>query len=217
MSLFQLPHTAKVQKVIPKNAFDTFATAKQKRLFTEKIARITWLYKLAPDTVKLDAKEVKEIQIFKVELKVKDDVAEILDLIDKSIPYNIIFIVEFGQELYLSASTKHSHPINLDKAVIDWTFRSQWFSPEDNSYSLNLKRNIDFVLLDFCNQLSGADKAAGNKSLEELVHYSKQKYILEKEIEQLKKNIKNCKQYKLKVEMNLELKKRMEELVRIIS
>ena len=63
MEVFSLPNAAKVQRVIPKNAFDAYTNAKQKKLFTDLIARITWLYKLSPDTVNLEAKEIKEIQI----------------------------------------------------------------------------------------------------------------------------------------------------------
>ena len=214
MSAFKLPHTTRVQRVIPKNAFDKYVSRKQKKLLTEKVSRITWLNKISTDTVKLEAKDTKEIQIFRIELKTKDDISEILDLIDKSIPYSIIFIVECEQEMYLSTSTKHGHPTNINKSVIDWTFNSQWFLVEENSYTLNLKKSIDAVFLDFCNQLSGmlADR---NKSLSDLVNYCKQKYILENEIEKLKRDIKKCKQYKLKVEMNLELKLKIVQLVKL--
>lgn len=216
MNAFKLPHTTRVQRVIPKNAFDKYVSAKQKKLLTEKVSRITWLNKISTDTVKLEAKDIKEIQIFKIELRTKDDISEILDLIDKSIPYNIIFIVECEQEMYLSTSAKHGHPNNINKAVIDWTFKSQWLLVKENSHTLNLKKSIDAVFLEFCHQLSGTP-ANQNKSLSDLVNYCNKKDILEKEIYKLKRDIKNCKQYKLKVEMNLELKKLKEDLQRLTS
>ncbi len=216
MELFSLPHTAKVNRVIPKNAFDAYTNTKQKKLFTDQILRITWLQKLSPDTVNLEAKEIKEIQIFKLELKVREEIQPLLEIIDKAIPYNIIFIIEESSSIYLSTSTKHPHPINADNSVIDWTFKTSWFLQKENTYSLNLKRSIDAVYHDFCIQLSGT-KSMARKSLQDLVHYNKQIDTLEKEIMQIKRNIKNSKQYKYKVELNVMLKQRSKELQSLIS
>lgn len=216
MELFNLPHTTKVNRVIPKNAFDAYTNSKQKKLFTDLILRITWLQKLSPDTVNLEAKEIQEIQIFKIELKVREEIQPLLDIINKAIPYNIIFIIEESNGIYLSTSTKHPHPVNNDNSVIDWTFKTPWFLPAENEYSLHLKKSLDAVYHDFCIQLSG-DKKMARKSLQDLVHYNKQIDALEKEITQLKKNIKNSKQYKYKVELNLLLKQRSQELKALIS
>lgn len=216
MELFNLPQTAKVNRVIPKNAFDAYTNSKQKKLFTDQILRITWLQKLSPDTINLEAKEIKEIQIFKIELKVRGEIQPLLEIIDKAIPYNIIFIIEESGSIYLSTSTKHPHPINNDNSVIDWTFKTPWFLNSLNTYSLYLKKSLDAVYHDFCIQLSG-DKKMARKSLHDLVHYNKQIDALQKEITQLKKNIKNSTQYKYKVELNLLLKQRSKELKTLIS
>ena len=90
MDLFSLPHTAAVNRIIPKNAFDEYANTKQKRQFTDLISRIIWTYKLSPATINLEALEIKEIQIFEIELKIREDIGTILELIDKSIPYHIV-------------------------------------------------------------------------------------------------------------------------------
>ena len=216
MELFSLPNTAKVNRVIPKNAFDAYTNTKHKKLFTDQILRITWLQKLSPDTVNLEAKEIKEIQIFKIELKVREEIQPLLEIIDKAIPYNIIFLIEESGSIYLSTSTKHPHPVNADNSVIDWTFKTSWFLQKENTYSLHLKKNLDAVYHDFCIQLSGKKNMA-RKSLQDLVHYNKQIDTLEKEIMQIKRNIKNSKQYKYKVELNLLLKQRSKKLQSLIS
>lgn len=216
MELFSLPHTAKVNRVIPKNAFDPYTNTKQKKLFTDQILRITWLQKLSPDTVNLEAKEIKELQIFKIELKVKEEIEPLLEIIDKAIPYNIIFIVEESDRIYLSTSTKHPHPVNENNSVIDWTFKTSWFLRKENTYSLHLKKSLDAVYHDFCIQLSGK-KSIGQKSLKDLIHYNKQVETLEKEIMQIKRSIKNSKQYKYKVELNVLLKQRSKVLQSLIS
>ncbi len=216
MELFKVPSSTNVNRVIPKNAFEGYTNSKQKKLFSDLILRITWLQKLSPDTINLDAKEIKEIQVFKIELKVREEVQSLLDIIDKAIPYNIIFIIEESGNIYLSTSIKHPHPVNADNSVIDWTFKTSWFVPNENIYSLHLKKSIDAVYHDFCNQLS-IKKISESKSLQDLVDYNKQIYSIEKEIFALKRDIKNCNQFKNKVELNILLKQRSRELKNLLS
>lgn len=216
MEVFKIPNTAKVQRVIPKNAFDAYVNTKQRKMFTDLVARITWLYKLSPDTVNLDAKELSEIQVFKIELKVNEDIQPVLDAIDKSIPYNIIFIVEYEGQVYLSTSVKHRHPVNADNAVVDWTFKSSWFNPSANKYRLQLRKNLDAVYADFCFQLSGNHHLV-NRSLQELVEHSQQVHSLKKEIAQLQKSMRSSKQFNNKVELNLLLQQRSKELKALLS
>lgn len=211
MELLSLPDTAKVNRVIPKNAFDSYTTAKQKKLFAELIARITWTHKLSPDTINLEAKEIKEIQIFKIELKVKQEIQPVLDIIDKSIPYNIIFVVEHDTLNYLSTSSKHPNPINEDNAVIDWTFKTEWFQSSDNKYTLQLKMNLDSVYHNFCMQLSSKSGVA-SKSIQALVEYNKKMDALNREIARLKLLISRSEQFNNKVTLNLLLKRLEKEL-----
>ena len=122
MDFFNLPLSTKVGRVVPKNAFDEYTNTKQKKLFIDCIQRITWTHKLSADTVNLDAKDIQEIQVFKIELKQKSDILKIAEIINKSIPYHIVFWVEYNREAYISTASKHPHPTNDDVAVIDWTF-----------------------------------------------------------------------------------------------
>lgn len=152
--------------------------------------------------------------VFRIELKVKQDIQQVLDIIDKSIPYNIIFVIEYDGIIYLSTSAKHPHPVNEDNAVIDWTFKTNWFLPSENKYILQLKKNIDAVYHDFCIQLSGKSTLV-NMPLQDLIAYNKKVNVLEKEIAKLKSGIANCKQFNNKVEMNLmlkEIEKKLDEV-----
>jgi hypothetical protein len=69
MSLFDLPLSSKVDRVVPKNSFDDFASNKVKKLFTNQIQKILWKNKLSVETINLRGKEIDEIQIFDIELK----------------------------------------------------------------------------------------------------------------------------------------------------
>src|SRR5690606_692995 len=216
MEIFDLPNAAKVNKSIPKNSFDSYVNGKQKKMFSDLISRITWLYKLSTDTINLATNEIKEIQIFKVELKNQEDIKPLLNIIDKAITYHIIFIIQYDEQIYLSTSVKHPHPVNEDNAVIDWTFRTNWLLPSEIIFDLHLKKSIDFIFHDFCLQLSG-NKDEKDLSLFALVQNERQIEGLEKEITQLKKRISACKQFNQKVELNLKLKLKEGELEKLLT
>ncbi len=202
--MFQLPKNTEIGKVIPKNAFESYTNAKQKKLFSEKIQRITWTNKIAFDTVNLTGVDLSEIQVFKIELKEKTVIKDLLSIIEKSIPYHIVFWIEFGDEFYISTSVKHLHPQNEDIAVIDYTFTSDWKLVEDNTYKIELKNNLDRIFKNFCEQLKTV--VADTKSISELIEKQKSNDAILKEIEKLKSEIARCKQFNKKVELNMRLK-----------
>jgi len=202
--MFHLPKSTEVNKVIPKNAFDNYTNTKQKKLFSDKIQRVTWANKIAFDTVNLEGIDVSEIQIFKIELKEKIFIKDLLSIIEKSIPYNLIFWIEFGNEFYISTSVKHLHPQKEDVAVIDYTFTSEWKSVEDNKYQIESKKNIDWIFKNFCDQFKTVN--VETKSITELVEKQKSNDSLLKEIVKIKVEIAKCKQFNKKVELNIKLK-----------
>lgn len=202
--MFQLPQSTKVRKVVPKNAFESYTNAKQKKMFSEKIQRITWTNKIAFNTVNLTGIDVSEIQLFKIELKEKTVIKDLLSIIEKSIPYHIVFWIEFENEFYISTSAKHLHPQNEDVAVVDYTFTSDWKLIEDNIYQIELKNNLDWVFKKFCDQLKTVD--IETKSINELIEKQKSNDAILNEIEKLKTEIARCKQFNKKVELNLRLK-----------
>lgn len=211
MDFFNLPKNTIVNRVVPKNSFDKHTNTKQKKQFSDKVLRITWIHKLSGKTTNLKSKEIHEIQIFKIELKVPEEIPQVLSTVDKAIPYPIIFCIQYEEKVYFSASVKHLHPTNENIAVIDWAFSSNWYPLSNFPYKLNLKSSLDFVFKDFCIQLSGRDDLRA-KSLGKLVEFHQEKYALETEIEKLKQQISKSKSYKRKVELNLELREKEKAL-----
>jgi hypothetical protein len=202
MNYFELPKSTNVNRFIPKNSFDTFLNSSQKKKLTEVVEKITWLNKLSKDTINLDGTEIKEIQVFELKLRTKEKIQSLLNLIDKAIPYHIIFLVSFNDELYLSTSKKHSHINNENSAVIDWNFVSEWHSKSKKEFFLNLKENIDFIFSDFCSQLSGFQ----SRSISEIIQNDSAKTKIKKQIEDLEIRMKKEKQFNIKLEMNQKLK-----------
>jgi hypothetical protein len=214
MNYFALPETTRVQRIIPKNTFDSYTNSQQKKLFTEKITRITWIQKISKETVNLPSNEINEIQVFRIELKAKDDISTILEIIDRAIPYHIIFIVEYGDDIYLSTSKKHASPTNENTSVIDWTFKSAWISESKLTYRLNLKLSIDAIFKNLCVQLIGREDLASH-SIDSIIVIQQQIDRLKKEIRQLKSGISKIKQFNKKVELNLMLNAKELELSKI--
>lgn len=211
MELFNLPYNTIIQRFVAKSHFDSVTNTKQKAMFTNDVAKIIWCNTISTETTNLTYKEIEEIQIFRIELKNQKEIKSILEIIDKTIPYHIIFIVSFREEIYLSASAKHPTPINDNKSVIDWTYTSPRFRESENTYSINLKKDIDTVFFDFCQQLSKKSKS-NIKNIADLTAYNAKFYSLTKEIVLLKKKISTCPQFNKKVELNLSLKQLEEEL-----
>lgn len=203
MSYFKLPETTKVERIIPKNAFDAYINAKQKKKFVDLIERIRWANKLSFETINLSGEEVQEIQIFTLELRARNGFEEVLDIINKAIPYPIIFFVEYKGQFLISACRKHPHPLNANNTIIDWVFKSDWIALNNNPFELRLKKNLDFVYFDLCRQLAG--KSEKIRSLAELCEHEQKIKQLTSTIYKLEAAISKSKQFNRKVELNLEL------------
>ncbi|MBS0645198.1 MAG: DUF4391 domain-containing protein [Verrucomicrobia bacterium] len=215
MAAFDLPSRTIVNKVIPKNAFDSFTTSKQKKRFTDLLERIRWVNKLSAETINLTGKDIKEIQVFEIELKVQEDISDLIDIINKAIPYPIIFYISFQDKAYLCASKKHPHPVNENVSVVDWTFASKWKTKSKINYELNLKQNLDFIYHDFCLQLSS--KYFKTNSIEDLVALEQKRTELNRKILNTKASISRSKQYNKKVELNIELQKLEVDLKKLLD
>ncbi|WP_159019852.1 DUF4391 domain-containing protein [Algibacter sp. L3A6] len=212
MSYFQLPIQAKKDKSIPKNAFYEYATSKQKQLFVDVVDKIKWQYKLGPDTINLEGVEVLEVQIFEITLKQKKNVEIVLPIIEKAIPYHIIFLISFMDEIMLYTSQKHLHPVNENNAVVDWVFKTDWFVNQEKNYQLDLKISLDKVFEDFCFKISNNSIASTEEGLHALIEKEQKIQELNNQINRLEAQIKRTKQFNKKQPLNSELNKLKSEL-----
>lgn len=205
MSFFQLPIQTIKDKSIPKNAFYEYATTKQKQLFVEVVDKIRWQNKLASDTINLEGVEVQEIQVFEIQLKQKKNIESVLPIIEKAIPYHIIFIISFNDEVMLYTSQKHTHPVNENNAVVDWVFKTDWFSGEKEKYQLDLKVSLDKVFEDFCFKISNNVSVSSEEDLKALIEKEKKIQDLKTQISKLETQIKRTKQFNKKQPLNSQL------------
>lgn len=206
-----LPPSTKIDKSIPKNKFYSSCTTKQKSVFVEKINKIIWRNTLSVNTINVKGKVVDEILILEIQLKEKAKINDIILLINKLIPYHVIFYVTYLDDFFISTSIRHTSYYNENNSVIDRTFNTEWEN-DINKYKINLFNNLDLIYLDFCNQLLQISKAIN--SFEKLIEIGDVINKLKNNILNLESQINNCRQFNKKVELNSQLKKLQQELKR---
>lgn len=118
----KLPKEAFVNKFIAKAKFYEKGNmnAKIHKEFVDKVQRITWMYKLAESTIGISKTvSVTEIQIFEIELKELSIPKNILKIIDKSIPYQILYRFIYSNNVAYGITLKENTNVN-NYYFCDW-------------------------------------------------------------------------------------------------
>lgn len=216
--MFGLPPSTAFNRVIPKKKFYETLDLKSadRRIFIDQIQRITWANKLAPTTLAMaKGKEVQEIQVFQIDLtgNVLDEKA--LRLIDKAIPYHILYVL-FCQDRYQAVIPyKRATKEDLSQYKTDRYYRTQWMGAEDLTFKLG-GQDMDALYANLVRQIAGQTLAGPvSEPLEDSVEKETRRIKLEKEIKVLETKIHREKQLNRQMEMrNLwrKLKKEYEKL-----
>lgn len=190
--MYNLPQSTIVNRVIPKKTFvnQLGANTRMKDHFTNDVARVEWLAKLAPSTINVaDGKEVHEITIFLVPIKDENCPDDIFSFIDSMIPRHTLFILRWGDMTCLHLNYKEwmESSTNTDKTFrIAKTYRSQWI--KDTEISLSIEGlTMDAICEALVRQVAGERIIIQSESLREDVEKSTQREMLLKEIEIIKR------------------------------
>ena len=195
-----LPATTEFDKKIPKQMFyeNTKITPEQKKAFVSDIKSIYWCNKISSQTINVsEGKSVSEIEIFRIDLHSDTINESVLKLIDKSIPYNIVFVLDFQEKQQLWVENKK---ISENGAVsMDKYFHTEWISCEEQKLEIK-GLNLDAVWENIVTQIGGIVIEEGNTLVEQIAADEKRAKI-EKEIARLEKMARNEKQPKKKFEI----------------
>lgn len=153
-----------------------------------------------------------KIQCFEIELRQEEGIEEALRIIDRAIPYPILFKLILGDYSKWMISKKHPNPMNEDNAVIDLTFESSW-STNQTDIPIDLKISLDEVFRKLCLVVSG-EKEEVSVGIDQLVSLKKEIQELESKILKIKAKIAREKQFNKKVELNMELQMLENQLAR---
>lgn len=208
MAAYTLPDKAYINKFIPKNKFfeKAIVNTKLKNEFVDQIQRINWKYKLAESTIGISkTDEVEEIQIFEIQLRQKLLPKNILKLIDKAIPYPILYEFVYDKDIAYGISYKDGQNYN---------YYFSWWNPEisfDIS-GVNLQKVYQKLIAVFI-----SPDEEKQKDFQSLVSTDNQRKLLEKEIETLQNKLKKEKQFNRQVEINKMLLQKKKELQQLTA
>ncbi len=206
MTAYTLPKSALIDKFVAKSVIFDKADSnyKVREEFSKYIQRITWKYKLAESTIWIrKGSKVEEIQIFEIQLKEREIPKNVLAVIDRIIPYPILFECVFKDDI--------AYVISYNKEY----FRSEW-NPniEFELIWVNLDKVYEKIISKF---VLGNDIWDGNVEFEDTMEWHKKVETLKKEIDKLENKIKKEVQFNRKVPLNMELQKKKKELKELLS
>lgn len=195
--MINLPKSCLVNKFIPKKVFYEKSNINQttKEEFINIVDKITWLYKLSPETIGINKTEdIEEIEVFQIELKEKVVPKNVIKAVTNSIQYKILFILKYNDEFcYL---------IKLEDV-----YYTNW----------NEEINFEFTSINLSNLCESITKSilheeSNTKNFNEIIENINEKKELQDKIDKLIKRIKQEDQFNRKVELNQELNKLLKEI-----
>ena len=211
----EFPKSTEFNKRISKQRFydNLSVTSELKQLFVQQILTIYWRNKIAPSTVNIEAgKEVVEIEIFQLKLNQQNLDLKVLELIDKGIPYHILFLLEYNGLFQACIGYKEIDNTQSNSFKMHNYYQTNWLTIEQ----LNLQiegLNTDSVYTNFIRQIAGeylSIKTSENIK-EAIIRDEKQKKLL-KQIGKIEAKINKEPQFNRQIKLNEELKKLKKEL-----
>lgn len=211
-----LPKSTEFNKRIPKQKFyeNLSVTPAIKTAFTEQIKIIYWRNKLAATTLNIaPGKLVTEIEVLEIRLTSPDLDEDTLCLIDREIPYHILFLLVYGGKYQAAMGYKKAASSGKAAFKVERYYRTEWLTEEELPLHLE-GLTIDAVCENFIRQIAG-NQLAGNENttLKESVEQQKQREQIEMQIAALETKMKKEKQLNRKMELKVEIKELKQALV----
>lgn len=150
--MIKLPASTVVNRILPKDKFyrKTAINPRLRQLFRDQIERIVWTHKIAPTTLNITPGTYTEIQVLEISLKAETLDPLVLAHIDTSIPYPILFVLQWGAMTKLAISSKAPQKSNNRLQVIAH-FDTDW----QKEISLVLKgRSVDEIYKNYLHQIA---------------------------------------------------------------
>lgn len=205
--MLNFPKETCLNKMIAKTKFYERANVSSalKNSFVNDIEKITWINKLSSQTLNVESGEISEIEVFHIKLKVKNFNNKIIETIDKSIPYYILYVLEYEGLYQLCIGYKEKNSADSkNKASILKYFSSKWMPEPIIKVQGNKLDTIyeNFITQLSDNQINTSDDADLKSEVKKLIEISD----LDKEIDNLKKQMKRAKQYDEQIRLNRKIK-----------
>lgn len=198
--MFELPKNCYVNKFLPKKIFyeKVGVSSGVKDEFVNLVDRITWLYKLSPETIGITKTDnIEEIQIFQIDVKEKRIPIAVIKTITKGVQYKTLFLIKYNEEFCYSIK-------------VDDIFTTEW--NENIKFDFNAI-NLELVYESIVKTIIKEEE--NPKKFKTILEEKNIRIDLEKRINQLRQKVRSEKQFNRKAEYNIELNKLIKELEEI--
>lgn len=214
--MYGLPESTTVNRKIPKKKFyeNLNVSPSLKRSFVEEIQAIYWSNKIAPSTVNIqEGNYVKELEVFTIELNGNTLNEAVLRQIDREIPYHILFVLQFEENVQSWIAYKESSGNNQTAFRVEKYYHSDW----QKDYCISLDGlSMDEFYENVVRHIAGESFEnlvhTQGESLHETVERESLAQQLESQIEKLKIQLRKEKQLNKQFEINGKIRKIKEEL-----
>lgn len=222
--MLSLPKSTEFNRRIPKQKFyeNLSVTPEIKRAFVEQISVIYWRNKLAVTTLNVGQGEnVTELEIFEIKLNQPSLDSKVLQLIDKEIPYHILYLLEHNGEYQAWIGYKEPSLAKADTFKVNSYYHTEWLSL--NKLPIRLEGlHMDAIYDSFIRQIAGErlgfdkdNEAESNSSIKDAIERDNLQQKLKKQISALEIKMKNEKQFNIQIKLNTELKQLKKELEKL--
>ncbi|WP_137657190.1 DUF4391 domain-containing protein [Bifidobacterium moukalabense] len=205
-----LPKSTEFNKRIPKQKFyeNLSVVPAIRKVFTEQIKTIYWHNKLAATTLNIaPGKQVTEVEVFEVRLTSSNLDENVLRLIDREIPYHILFLLEHDGKYQAVMGYKEVAGSGKGAFKVDRYYRTEWLCEEDLPLHLE-GLTLDAVYENFLRQIAGEKLSiVENMTLKESMERQKQQEQLGKQFAALETKMKKEKQLNRKMELKAQVER----------
>lgn len=213
--MLEFPKSTVFGRRFPKQKFyeNLDVSAEVKRFFVEQVKLILWANKLSPETMNIaPGQMVQEIEVFRLMLQGQELSDQVLALMDRQIPYHILFLLEQPDgSVRLHVTYKEASQSGSNAFQLRQSYHTDWMKPEDLSLNLTAL-DMDALYESIVRQIAGdAITAPESENLKEAVEQTQQREKLEKQIAQLKAKMRKEKQLSRQMELRREIIKLEQE------
>lgn len=206
-NILNYPQSTIVGRVVPKTMFYKFmeVNPRMKSRFVNDVVNITWLYKLSASSLNVTGtEEMKEIEVFVVNLKQPDCPTDLFSFIDTNMPHHIVFVLMHDNSAMLLINYKDWADDTHTKFRIRQAFASPWMPIADLELTVQ-GQSLPRIYDNFVAQVSGiGEHKAG--SMAEIVALKKQIATAEAELQSLERKMRKEPQLDKQLQMNKQVK-----------
>lgn len=214
--MLQFPPTTRKGIRLPKESFYNRMTLPTdiKRSFVEDIDHIVWSNTLNADTLNVnDSEEVRCIEVLTVTLKNRECNYKTFEVIEKSFPRHLLFVLRHHQDIRLLIHYKEEYEnVNAKFRIIE-TYMTGWEPAENVQLTLS-GFDLQRIYHNFVYQIAGdrlhkqPDKAL-SQTVEESIKVDK----IKKQIARLEAKLHNENQFNIQIELSNKIKELKRQLL----